>query len=156
MSKNRISVPAKKPVAPTTKFTEFSQYENGRTRNLKFDVNALADFEQETGMGFAQLMQKRAVFGSARALVWAGLKHEDRSLRIEDIGDLLTQYLKDEEAKRGEHTIDAILSVVIEAAVDQGAFGRRVEEPATDDSDVVDAAPAGGLVPNAPASGPKK
>ena len=54
----------------TSRFTLFSKYENGRVRNLRFDVNALADFEQETGMGFAQLMKQKAIFGTARAMAW--------------------------------------------------------------------------------------
>lgn len=114
---------------PTTRFTEFSPYENGRVRRLRFDVNALADFEQETGMGFAQLMKQRAVFASARAMIWAGLKHEDRALSIEGVGMFLSDYLTDESVEPGTHSIDSILMVAIEAAIEQGALGRRVKEP---------------------------
>ena len=113
-----------KPTKPTTPFKEFASYENGRLRNFKFDVNALADFEQETGMGFAQLMKQKAVFGAARAMLWAGLKHEDRGLTVEGVGDLLSEYLRDEEVELGTHTIDSILMVAISAAVEQGALGR--------------------------------
>lgn len=134
MSVSRIPAKAKKPVRQTTDFLEFSPYENGRRRKLRFDINALADFEQETGMGFAQLMKQKAVFASARAMLWAGLKHEDRALTIESVGDLLSDYLRDEDVPQGAHTIDTILMVAIEAAVDQGALGRMVskeeEQPA--------------------------
>jgi hypothetical protein len=119
----------KKPARSTTPFTEFSAYENGRKRRLKFNVNALADFEQETGMGFAQLMKQRAMFASARAMLWAGLKHEDRGLTIDRVGELLSDYLTDdsEGVEPGSHNIDAILMVAIQAAIDQRALGVQKE-----------------------------
>ena len=130
-------LPAKMPSRSTHPFKEFKDYENGRVRNLKFDVNALADFEQETGMGFAQLMKQKAIFGAARAMLWAGLKHEDRGLTVERIGELLSLYLKDPAVNHGDHTIDTILMIAIESAVAQGALGRtpepKPEEPAEDE-----------------------
>lgn len=128
----------KRRAAATTEFKAFSPYENGRIRRLKFDVNALADFEEKTGMGFAQLMQQKAIFASARAMLWAGLKFDDRALSIEEVGNLITDYMKDETVERGEHTIDTILMLAIEAAVEQGALGRP--EPPAETAD-----------PNAPA-----
>ena len=130
-------LPAKRPNRPTSPFKEFSPYENGRIRSLKFDVNALADFEQETGMGFSQLMKQKAVFGAARAMLWAGLKHEDRGLTIERVGELLSDYLGDEEVEIGEHSIDSILMVAISAAIDQKALGRmqREQPPETETED---------------------
>lgn len=129
-----IQIPQAKPVPATTPFKEFEKYENGRKRRLRFDVNALADFEQETGMGFAQLMRQKAVFASARAFLWAGLKHEDRGLTIEACGDLIGEYLKDMDVPRGDHSIDTILTAAFQAAIDQGALGLvRKDEP--DDAD---------------------
>lgn len=129
-----VVVPVAQTKKTTTPFREFQTYENGRLRRLKFDVNALADFEQETGMGFAQLLKQRAVFASARAMLWAGLKHEDRALQIEDVGRLLTDYLRDESVPQGTHAIDVILGVAIEAAVQQGALGRP-QPPAPEEQD---------------------
>lgn len=121
-------LPPNRPKRATTPFNEFSPYENGRQRRFRFDVNALADFEQETGMGFAQLMKQKAVFGAARAMLWAGLKHEDRGLTVEGVGDLLTEYLADDQVPVGAHSIDAILMVAIAAAVEQGALGRMPQQ----------------------------
>jgi hypothetical protein len=138
----------KRPARMTTSFQEFAPYENGRVRNLKFDVNALADFEQEMGMGFATLMKQRAVFGCARAMLWAGLKHEDRGLQINDVGELLSDYLRDEDVPKGDHSIDSILMVAMAAAIEQGALGRYdTEEPVTSDEAPV----VGGPDPNASA-----
>lgn len=110
----------------TTAFHKFSAYEKGRTRNFRFDINALADFEQLTGMGFGQLMQMKAIFATCRALLYAGLKHEDRTLTIEGVGDLIFEYVND--AALVDASIDGLMTAAIEAAVDQGAMGRQPKE----------------------------
>lgn len=109
---------------PFTLFESFETTSKGmiRKRSLRYDLNALADFEQEVGMGFAQLMQMKAIFASARALLWAGLKHEDRTLTIEKVGNLLSQFMQ-----RGG-TIDEALTAAFSAAIDQGALGKPPDE----------------------------
>jgi hypothetical protein len=139
-------VPYKRPTRATTPFTEFSKYENGRIRNFRFNTNALADFEQEAGMGFMLLMRQRAVFAAARAMLWAGLKHEDRTLTIDEVGELLDDYLSDSDFKRAEHNIDTIMMVAIKAASDQGAFGKPDE-----DKEARQFLAQGGTDPNGPA-----
>lgn len=112
-----------------TPFTLFEKYDRRMGRTLRFDVNALADFEQETGMGFAQLMKQKAIFGTARAMLWAGLKHQDRALTIERVGDLIGAYLKDKEIARENRDINTLLEVAFSAAIDQGALGlERTED----------------------------
>jgi len=64
-----------------------------KTRRLRFDSNAFADLEEYLGMGFKQLMKKELSFAFLRALVWAGLKWEERGLTIERAGNLVHQYL---------------------------------------------------------------
>ena len=105
---------------PFTLFEPFETNAKGviRRRSLRFDLNALADFEQEVGMGFAQLMKSRAIFATARAMLWAGLKHEDSALTIERVGDLLTDYMQ----QGGK--VDEALQLAFKAAMDQGALGR--------------------------------
>lgn len=66
-----------------------------RQRSLKYDVNALADFEQETGMGLMQLMSSRAMFAVTRAMIWAGFRHEDRSVSIDYIGEMMQHYMEE-------------------------------------------------------------
>lgn len=143
MPVSRFPTP-KRPVAMTTECTLFTKYENGRVRRYKFDVNALADFEEKTGMGFAQLMQQKAIFASARAMLWAGLKSDDRTLSVEDVGLLMSDYLRDENVPSGEHSIDTLLTDAIAAAVEHGALGRRQEEPTVEEPQ----AQLGGSVPN--------
>lgn len=135
MSIVRMPTKAKKPTK--TPFTLFAPYEDDRKRSLRFDINALADFEQETGMGFAQLMQQKATFAAARALIWAGLKHEDRMLTIESVGTLLWQYMKDPESE-DSRSINDVLLVVLQAGIEQGAFGRIKKDDKDEIEDVED------------------
>jgi hypothetical protein len=100
-------------------FKFFEKYE-GFPRSLKFDMNALADFEQETGMGFGQLMQQKAIFAVVRGLLWAGFQHEDRRIQMRRVGELISQYLEDETES---HDINDLLVFAYQTAVEQGAFG---------------------------------
>lgn len=138
MSIVRMPTKPKKPTS--TRFSLFENYEDGRKRSLRFDINALADFEQETGMGFAQLMQQKATFAAARALLWAGLKYADRTLTIERTGELLNQYVKDAEAE-DSRSINDVLLVVLQAGIEQGAFGSVKKDDKGDVEDVEDVEP---------------
>jgi hypothetical protein len=102
-------------------FNKFEKYE-GFPRTLRFDMNALADFEQETGMGFGQLMSQRAVFAVVRGLLWAGFQHEDRRITPRRVGELVQQYVEDPES--GSNDISDLLTIAVQVAQDQGAFGR--------------------------------
>lgn len=114
-----------------TPFAFFEEFEKNaktgepRKRSLRFDLNALADFEQAVGMGFAQLMEMKAAFATVRAMVWAGLKHQDRALTIERAGTLIGEYVRE------GGNINDVLTACIEAAVEHGALGRpQTPEPA--------------------------
>jgi hypothetical protein len=77
----------------------------------------MADFEEKTGMGLAQLMSTSAVFATTRALLWAGLKHQDRALTIEYVGQLMQDYVAD---KGGN--VNELLEACMDAAVKQKAI----------------------------------
>lgn len=95
-----------------------------RKRTMRFDINALADFEQETGMGFGQLMSTKALFATARALAWAGNRHEDKTMTVTGWGRKIQEFLYAGGA------IDEVLTELFEIAKKQGAFGKLEEEPA--------------------------
>lgn len=86
-----------------------------RNRSLRYDLNAMADFEQTTGMGLPRLMATQAIFATARALLWAGLKHQDRGLTIDVVGSKIQEYTE------ADGEIDDILKVCVKACVDQKA-----------------------------------
>lgn len=66
----------------------------GKTRTLHFDANAICDLEERMGRGIGAIMSEEAAgFYTVRALLWAGLKHEDRGLTLERAGRLLNDYI---------------------------------------------------------------
>ena len=88
-----------------------------KPRYLRFDFNALADFEQINGMGLGQLLTMKAVFGTARAMLWAGCKSDDPRITLQKSGDLIGEYIQ------AGGTVDEVLGKCFEAAIDQGAIG---------------------------------
>lgn len=68
-----------------------------RPRNLRFDINAFSDAEQAMGGSIFSVLADEAWalrFGVLRALLWAGLKHEDPALRQERVGALMQAHLE--------------------------------------------------------------
>ena len=120
-----------------------------------FDINALADFEQETGMGFGQLMSTKAMFATTRALMWAGLKHEDRGLTVEQVGVLLNRFVKEQGGD-----INQVLKEALKAATQQGALGKEAAEKAAerdafeDDGNTIDATPTRAALAEVPRAEP--
>lgn len=60
---------------------------DGKQRTLKFDLNALCLFEEAAGIGITEALQKRSM-SAIRALLWAGLIHEDPLLTVDDVGKM--------------------------------------------------------------------
>ena len=60
-----------------------------RERTIVISFNALCDAEEVLGVsllsGSVDLSSLRAI----RAVLWAGLRHEDRSLTLEDVGAMI-------------------------------------------------------------------
>lgn len=103
----------------------------GKLWHLRFDMNAIAELEgalrltiKEIG---SRLMRGKMGTREARALVWAGILHENEDLGIRQVGDWLHEagFLKDESAR------DALLAKVFEALV--SAFPEQ--KPATGGND---------------------
>lgn len=62
-----------------------------KERTLLFDLNALAYLEEEYGdidKAFDDITKGKVK--ALRAVLWAGLVHEDESLSVKDVGKLLT------------------------------------------------------------------
>lgn len=62
-----------------------------RERHLKFNLNALILAEKTTGKKLADLGQNQEGFDLEflRAMLFAGLKHEDKELTLDEVGDLI-------------------------------------------------------------------
>ncbi len=62
-----------------------------RERHLQFDLNAMATFEELTGKSlFKGGSSGDMTAKDCRALLYAGLKHEDKDLTLEQVGAMIT------------------------------------------------------------------
>lgn len=142
---------ANREVEPFYLFEKYEEVRPGvvRKRHLRYDFNVLADFEQEMGMGFAQMMSNRATFGTARGLIWAGLKHEDRGLTIERVGKLMGDCIKN-----GDADVTKFLEIALKACNDQGALGPNVGLPALTEGAPAEKPVEGKVIPMPTTEGP--
>ena len=63
---------------------------NGVSHNLVFDLNAMVELEDLYGdIDKAFEAMNKGSFKAIRALIWAGLLHENADLTIHDVGALL-------------------------------------------------------------------
>lgn len=62
-----------------------------KERHLKFNLNALILAEKTTGKKLAELSQNQDSFDLEflRAMLYAGLKFEDKELTLEEVGDMI-------------------------------------------------------------------
>lgn len=99
-----------------------------KPRRLRFDVNALADLEEHLGVGIGKVMEQEANFRLLRALLWAGLKWEERGLTVERAGSLIQNYL----SNGGD--LEALATTLIEALhATSGLFTGRGDSEAAED-----------------------
>ncbi|WP_193063476.1 hypothetical protein [Oceanobacillus oncorhynchi] len=68
----------------------------GEEKRLRFDFNAMADFEEVMGYGlFAALQESQIGFKTIRAFYWAGLRWKEKGLTLERTGNLLSKELSE-------------------------------------------------------------
>lgn len=60
-----------------------------KERTLRFDFNAMARFEEVTGMNSFLMDWKKINAIQMRALMWACLVHEDPALTLDQVGSML-------------------------------------------------------------------
>ncbi len=73
-----------------TRFTSFDLFD--QPRRLRFDPNAVADLEGVLGMSLSRILGEGGI-RVIRAMLWAGLKWEDRGLTLERVGTLMAAYM---------------------------------------------------------------
>ncbi len=89
-----------------------------KPRRIRFDINALSDAEEALGMGLGALMQSQMGIRVIRALLWAGLRWEDRGLTLERTGTLIQQYIESGD------TLEDLGEKLTQALVASGLFGK--------------------------------
>ena len=62
-----------------------------KDRNFVFDLNTMARYEDVTGKSSFKIAEELSA-SSIRALLWAGLVHEDEALTLQDVGSLITPF----------------------------------------------------------------
>lgn len=93
----------------------------GKERSLKFDFNALADLDTAApGVLPGYISGLQAGFGAVRALIWAGLKHEEPRLKLTEAGALI-----EAELLSGEKTLLDFLNLLNDALVASGLFSKK-------------------------------
>lgn len=87
-----------------------------RERQLRLGINELCDAEQaSSGQAINDfLVGARISLLAIRALLWAGLKHEDRRLTLAEVGDLIQP-----------DQIPALVGKIREAFVASGIAGKN-------------------------------
>ena len=93
-----------------------------RPRRIRFDTNALCDAEEALGVGIGAMMNQQMGFRAIRALLWAGLRWEDRGLTLERTGRLMQQFLENGGG------FDALAEKVTSALLASGLFKTQGDE----------------------------
>jgi len=88
-----------------------------KERHLKLTLNAFIDFKQATGKDLRQpdvwaQLQSSLEFADLRALLWACLRWEDKTLGLEDVGFLLNPLDIEIIAGKLVETLNAALAAV--------------------------------------------
>ena len=100
----------------------------GKQRNLKYDINAIADIEREMKIGIGEILNsERMGFDVLRVMLWAGLKHEDQSLTPYKVGNHIQKYIVDNKI----NLVDAMIKlqdVVAEALKASELFDEADDE----------------------------
>ena len=107
-----------------------------KTRKLRFDFNALAEFEDLMGCSmiaaFQDFRDSRSgapgvSFKMVRAMLWAGLLHEDPKLTPREAGELLEQTDGDEMLDKMSYAITQIVSAFSDRLGDKEAK-KKIQE----------------------------
>jgi len=106
---------------------------DGKERVLRFDFNAMSDFEDLMGMGVGTAFSNGQVgFRTIRALYWAGLRSKDKGLTLERTGQMLQR-----EMEAGTE-FEALMDSIQEAIEASGLMPKSKEENDDDDEVEVD------------------
>jgi uncharacterized protein YlxP (DUF503 family) len=76
----------------------FTLYQLDKARNLRFTTRALATIEKKLNIKITKLDQNEIGINEIMVILWAGLQHEDQTLTVEKVMDLIDEYSSYEEA----------------------------------------------------------
>lgn len=88
-----------------------------RTEILRYDYNALCDFDQATDGNIMDLEQQGMGPSDMRAFIWAGM---DGDASFEDAGDIVDDVIEDQGIEYlGEKINEAITSIIPQGTADE-------------------------------------
>lgn len=61
----------------------------GKKRNIRFTLNSLAEIEDSIGVPLSRLSEVELGVKTVRAMLWAGLIHEDETLTEREVGNMV-------------------------------------------------------------------
>lgn len=64
----------------------------GKTRTLNYDLNAIAELEDKTGVEVSDMAEMKMSIKNVRAMLWAGLIHEDEDLTEKEVGAMVNMH----------------------------------------------------------------
>lgn len=76
----------------------FTIYQLDKARNIRFTSRSLVLIEKKLNIKLTKLNQDNLGITEIYTILWAGLQHEDASLTIEKVMDLVDEYSSLEEA----------------------------------------------------------
>lgn len=118
-----------------------------RPRTLRFDANAIADFEVEHECSIADVIfAKRIGFGSIRGLFWAGAKHEDRRLTLERAAQILEDFIA--SGGKLQEVTDKVLDAAQNSRLIQALLGGGLPNSTSEASSGSPAASGNGSISN--------
>ena len=69
----------------------------GKERRLRYDINAAAEMEELMGgksLLYVLGSPMAAGFSAIRVLLWGGLKHADKGLTLQRVGQMMQEYME--------------------------------------------------------------
>lgn len=99
---------------------------------LRFDINAIADFDEISSISFFDLVENIGLASQAgtaipckmrdlRNLVYAGLLHNDETITVKEAGNLMEEYIK-------KHSFDRLMETLADSLLEATVF-REEEKP---------------------------
>ena len=91
----------------------FVEIKLDKTRNLRFGMVALMKIEKSLGKPFTTIDFDKLMYHELATIIWAGLSHEDASLTIDKVAELVDDY-------SNMQTVIAAMSEAMELSVSGG------------------------------------
>jgi hypothetical protein len=91
-------------------------FEADKMRNLKYGMNAMIQLEKKLGKSLSSLANEEFKLEDLRAMLYIGLKWEDKELTEESVGDIMDEAIE----KHGMQYLSEKLGEAL-----QGAFGMQ-------------------------------